>query len=294
MNSCKVCGSGSGRVHMVREMMYGTQDEFPYFECADCGCISLARIPENLDQYYQNSYYSFQQQSCSRVHVAAYRLSLSRFSFLTNLFPFAVFKMLHRIHLQPAMKLLDVGCGAGAMVAGLRKLGYSAEGIDPFVSSDIADEDGVRVRKGVLGEVRDKFDVILFLHSLEHMPVESLALARDRLNSDGLCVVRIPVVNWAWKRYGPNWVQLDAPRHLFVHSIRSFTILAERSGFKVQKMLFDSTDLQFWGSDGYARDIPLRSARPRLLKRSLLRLRAVAFNFRNLGDQAQFYLRRAD
>jgi len=271
--------------------MNGTRDEFPYFECTDCGCLSLVEIPENLGKYYQNSYYSFQQQSCSRVRLAAYYLSLSRLSFLTNLFPFAVFKMLHRIHLQPAMKLLDVGCGSGTMVAGLRKLGYSAEGIDPFVSSDIADEDGVRVRKGVLGEVKDKFDVILFLHSLEHMPVESLALARDRLNSDGLCVVRIPVVNWAWKRYGADWVQLDAPRHLFVHTVRSFTILAEKSGLKVQRVLFDSTDLQFWGSDGYARDIPLRASRPQMLRRSLLRLRAMVFNLRNLGDQAQFYLR---
>ena len=58
--------------------MNGTRDEFPYFECTDCGCVSLVEIPENLGEYYKNGYYSLQKQSCSRIRLAAYQFSLSR------------------------------------------------------------------------------------------------------------------------------------------------------------------------------------------------------------------------
>jgi len=37
----------------------------------------------------------------------------------------------------------------------------------------------------------------------------------------GWCVIRIPTVSsFAWEHYREQWVQLDAPRHFFLHKVR--------------------------------------------------------------------------
>src|SRR5260370_21502220 len=153
------------------------------------------------------------------------------------------------VGLSKTMALLDVGCGSGHLLASLRELGYNARGVDAFVADNVEDRFGVRVERKTLSDVRDVYDVMLFRHSLEHMPVDTLKAARYRVKGNGVCVVCIPVLGWAWRHYGVRWVQLDAPRHLFLHSQTSFAILAERSGFRIEKVIFDSSEFQFWGSE---------------------------------------------
>lgn len=289
---CPICEGEKGRVHVVREMMFATHEAFPYFECENCGCLSLQRMPQDLGSYYRENYYSYTEDPDSFVRRFCYRLCLSPLGALVKWLPFPSIAMMPRLHLNPRIKLLDVGCGAGSFISVLRRLGYQAQGIDPFVSSDIRDQYGLRVWKRAMDEVDEQFDVLLFMHSLEHMPLGALASARRIMTSAGLCVVRIPIVNWAWRHFGTNWVQLDAPRHLFLHSAQSFRLLAEKSGFRVEKVVYDSVDLQFWGSEAHARGISFRSVRrPHPLKRMQMRMRAMVLNHNGLGDQAQFYLR---
>src|SRR5665213_592543 len=176
--SCPICQAEDGRVHTVREMMFATKHEFPYFECANCGCISLQRIPRDLGFYYEGGYYSFVEDPDSLISRSFYRFCLSPLGSLVKWFPIPMIALLARLHLTREMRVLDVGSGAGSLISILRKLGYQAQGIDPFVPSDIEDEFGVRVRKVTLQEVREQFNVILFLHSLEHMSPDALELAR--------------------------------------------------------------------------------------------------------------------
>jgi len=71
-------------------------------------------------------------------------------------------------------------------------------------------------------------------------------------------MIRLPVVNGeVWRSYRSDWVQLDAPRHYYLHSERSFKLLAEQAGLQVASITYDSTAFQFWGSEMYRRDIPL-------------------------------------
>ena len=39
-------------------MMFGTRDEFQYFECGECGCLQLMDPPADLGRYYPAHYYS--------------------------------------------------------------------------------------------------------------------------------------------------------------------------------------------------------------------------------------------
>ena len=275
-------------------MMFGTREEFKYFECSECGCLSLQDVPEDLSGYYPADYYSLNAKASTWPRKLRNRLYLSPVSFLVNWHSRSDFDAIRRAGLTKSKALLDVGCGAGQLVADLRELGYRAEGVDPFIGNDICDDAGIRVHCTTLDRIDGQWDAILFRHSLEHMPsqVDVLRAARLRLRVGGVCIVCIPVVGCAWKHYGTNWMQLDAPRHLVIHTVKSFSLIAARAGFTIDDVVFDSDELQFWASELYRRDqVPTASDRPGILRLTWMRRRARELNRLHVGDKAQFYLR---
>ncbi|NMF96724.2 class I SAM-dependent methyltransferase [Aromatoleum toluolicum] len=202
--------------------------------------------------------------------------------------------------------ILDVGCGLGDRLLTLRREGFTnLVGIDPFIGNDIHYQNGVRVLKLSVHEMDGAFDFITLHHSFEHMPDPLPTLqSLFRLVKPGHAVlIRIPVCGTnAWRTYGHNWVQLDAPRHLFLHSIMSMQVLAKQAGFRLGDIVFDSEPLQFWGSEQYVRDIPLLDPRSyevnpesSIFTREQIqqyRQRAAQLNLAGDGDQACFYLVR--
>jgi hypothetical protein len=108
--------------------------------------------------------------------------------------------------------------------------------------------------------------------------------------------------SYAWKHYGVNWVQLDAPRHLFLYSIESMKRLAEKADLVLDEIIYNSSDFQFWGSEQYLRDIPLLSDRSYGVNPSQsifsdnqineFKQKAKKLNLLNQGDQAAFYLKK--
>lgn len=149
------------------------------------------------------------------------------------------------------------------MLRRLHCLGFTElTGVDPFVVAPTA-ENGMRILKQDLLELDDeKFDVIILSHSLEHMdnPIETLTAARNLLRDNGKIVVQIPIVSFAWKRFGTKWVQLDAPRHTSVFTYCGMTRATSSSGLRILKFRYDSTAFQFWGSKAYLRGEYLSSS----------------------------------
>jgi hypothetical protein len=60
---------------------------------------------------------------------------------------------------------------------------------------------------------------------------------------------------YIWKLYGTNWVRLKAPRHLTIHTIKSFELLLGRTDLNEARIMFDSGINQFVGSEEYVRGI---------------------------------------
>lgn len=53
--TCRICGEhANNNIYKVKEMMYGTKEEFNYFVCEKCKCMQIEEVPENLEQYYHN------------------------------------------------------------------------------------------------------------------------------------------------------------------------------------------------------------------------------------------------
>lgn len=309
---CRVCGNSAGnKAYEIREMMFGKNESFDYFLCSDCGCLQIAERPQDMTLYYSGIYYSHQAPHGIRGYLESAR---DRFSLtgrgligrvLSTLFPNQAMHSLRSLGLTPATRILDVGCGAGGLLHGLRACGMrNLVGLDPYGEPSTAS--GVKILKQSIIDSDGVFDLVMFHHSFEHLwdPEEALAAAFRLLDKHGLCLVRIPVVpSYAWEHYGVNWVQIDAPRHFYIHSPESIRRLAESSGFELTRITYDSTAFQFWGSEQYVKGISLLEdhsffVHPVKAPFSIRQIvgyarQARALNGEGRGDQAAFYLTKA-
>lgn len=316
--TCRICGNTDKNVpYLVREMMYGSGETFDYFHCAQCGCLQIREIPADVSKYYPGNYYSYQQTPKLRDNALKSFLKRLRAKaalsgagnpaaaiFLKLYPPPEYFGWLRETGVGLEDAILDIGCGIGHLLIRLRKDGFrNLTGLDPFLSESKIYENGVRLYNTPLDELRGAFDSIMAHHSLEHMP-DQLAVLKTmhRLLRPGkYLLVRIPVASgYAWQRYRENWVNLDAPRHFYLHTPASMEKVAAAAGFELRKTAYDSTAFQFWGSEQYENNIPLRSAtsyaeNPGKSMFSAGRIQEFARRARDLneegaGDEACFYL----
>jgi SAM-dependent methyltransferase len=317
VRTCRICGNAeANRLHIAREMMFGTRQAFEYLECGRCGCVQIGDVPAELGQFYPSDYYSFVPSDGAgpRRYLRRARTlqTLGQGSLLGRVLvalfgEAASVESLKAVGLARDTSILDVGCGQGALIRELYDCGFrDLTGVDPWVDREIVHGPGCRVLKQALEETRGRFDLVMMHHSFEHMtePRAVLAAVVRLLAPEGTVLIRVPLAgSFAWREYGVDWVQLDPPRHLYLHTERSFVRLAREAGLALQRTVFDSTAFQFWGSEQYRAGIPLRDARSHAVdpSRSIFSPAALArfarearrLNAAGEGDQACFYLRRS-
>jgi len=278
--------------------------------------LQIVESPDRINEFYDSRYYSFNRpKSCFDNPIKAFskRLRLKYYFSNKTLFSFIFLKVysppmyfvwLKEAGVNPNSRILDVGCGSGDLLVRMRKDGFrDLTGFDPYIEKDILYENGVIIYKKDISEINNKYDFIMLHHSYEHMwgPVKVLEDLSRILNSNRYLLIRIPVIDsYAWKKYRENWVSLDAPRHLFLHTEKSMHLIAEKTGLEIKKIVYDSDEFQFWGSEQYLKGIALREKRSLAegFKNSIFskneikefKKKACELNRIGQGDQASFYL----
>jgi 2-polyprenyl-3-methyl-5-hydroxy-6-metoxy-1,4-benzoquinol methylase len=319
---CKICNNTRNHRHFsVKEMMLGLRDEHAYFECTACGCLQIATIPDNIADYYPENYYSYHAKPPAKGLKKFLLRSRNKYAVTERSWlgkkvygfsPEYKLTTLRRLVLKKNARILDVGCGAGDLLQSLYSIGFkNSMGIDPYNDDDIHYPSGLSIKKLAINDLltndheQEGWDLIMFHHSFEHIADQhgTLKAVKDLLKPNGVCLLRIPTISsYAWEHYEKDWVQLDAPRHFFLHSVNSMKMLAAWYGFVLEHIEYDSNAFQFWGSEQYKQDIPLRDSRsyaenPKqspFSKRKVKRFarRARALNAEQQGDQAAFYFRK--
>lgn len=339
MFTCGICKeSGEHRVYLAREMMFGFKDEFEYFECEGCGCVQISKVPDDLSHYYPNNYYSF--NTVVKKKYLEPRLSwlkrvrkhhLTREGLIRKYYlnkehrigrrledwlqygrpiRFPAWLTDHQLNLKLTYRsrILDIGCGNGDWLHQLYAVGFSnLQGVDAFIPASVTYPNGVSIKKGTISEIDGQFDFVMMHHSLEHMPAqfETLQEVRKILKYNRFLLIRIPIASsYAWRHYRTNWFALDPPRHLFLHTIESFRILAQRTGFHVSEVVYDGLEQQFWASEQYIRNIPFMDERSLMVnsssslfseaERAYFAEMTIRLNQAKDGDCACFYLTKVD
>ncbi|GAA4403881.1 class I SAM-dependent methyltransferase [Nibrella viscosa] len=295
--------------------MLGLREAFTYFQCRRCQCLQIETIPDDLARFYPAEYNGF---DAPRSHIfqgvkGAFRKSRYQAAlfpnglvsgFMNGLFPAEQYQHLGKLGLTHSTRIIDIGCGRGSYLYPLYELGMkNVQGADPFIPATITYPNGYRVQKSFIYEIKGEWDIIMYNHSFEHVPDprENLEAVYRLLAPNGTCIIRIPTVSsYAWEHYRTNWFQLDAPRHLFLHSVESMRLLAEQTDLRLTGVEYDSDHAQFIHSEKYKHNIAMYEDASSLygsgLNRKLRKLsyakQAKKLNQTRQGDQAIFYLRK--
>lgn len=274
---CNICGNTqNNKPYILKEMMFGYKDEFKYFECANCACFQIDEIPDNMDKYYPDDYYSFNQgvqeplklsyfKQLQYDHLSGYKQSVlgAMASFKYNPKIYHWFKNMGVEN--KSVKILDIGCGNGKLIKQLHQVGFTnLTGVDPYVEKDITYNQNLKILKRTIFEINDQFDIIMMHHSLEHMDRQIDVINRidQLLRPKGKLLIRIPIMSKTlFQKYGINLVSLDPPRHFFIHSIKSIKMLLMNAGFAIKKIVYDTELFDIISSEQYLRDISLHNSR---------------------------------
>jgi SAM-dependent methyltransferase len=310
--ACPICANTAGNALLaqVPERQFGLGESFDYLHCAGCGALSLLGAPGDMARFYPASYYSLApvdlagsgrvKQTLKRLRTA---VALRQHGLARQIAPLWL-QQLSGLGLTLDSAVLDVGCGNGARLAVMRAAGCSnLQGVDPYLDQPV-DMPGLRLERSELSQVRGAYQLIMLHHSFEHLaePGAVLRQVRGLLTADGVLLIRTPLADSvAFQRYGRDWAQLDAPRHVHIHTRASIALLGQQAGLELARVECDSTAFQFWGSEQARRGIQLESPRSWLRqpdaspfsREQIAQWEAEArqLNAQGQGDQAALYLR---
>lgn len=288
--SCEVCGSNVLSDLFPMEMMHGDDGPFEYVFCHFCEATYQPNRLDDYGRYYPASYYSFQfrepESLSERIRQMKRRLRnkyhyfakgfIGRF--LASARPRPINHLGNHIRLRQDMAILEVGCGTGELLHEIADLGVrKVIGIDPFVPGNIAFRNGAKVYKSGIQDLADhvddeKFDLIMFNHSLEHSPTpfEDVKNASRYLKKEGEILIRTPVSGSEISNtYGKYWWGLDAPRHIYLFSTKSIPLLAKKCDMSIKRTHFEGTIDDFLASEQHKMGIPLLAENSYVVSKSL-------------------------
>jgi SAM-dependent methyltransferase len=215
--SCNLCNSPlKTRFDHIRDHV--TNESFAIMTCTKCGLGHTTPMPADLSKYYYN-YYGNRHGITSKM---CRRRSLGFIERMKN-------------KSTGGNRLLDVGCGDGSFLLAARDAGWKVVGTEIY--PEPARFFGLDVRPS-LHHIDDdeRFDCITMWHSLEHMKniKETLRLIEGILVPGGHLIIAVPDNKSVQaKIFGPRWLHLDVPRHLYHFDPISLHFGLKNAGFRV-------------------------------------------------------------
>lgn len=261
---CHVCGEAGRELYSeLKDKLFDAPGIWRLVQCQNtrCGLVWLNPMPltEDLGAAYV-TYYTHVKDSFPPdwPRKNSYRAFLQRqfsYSFGVESFLWSGFARLlpHRtaeiafnvmyLPRHPGGRLLEVGCGGGAMLELMARLGWDAEGVDfDEKAVDVARSRGLRVRAGSLeqqGYPDNHFDAVTTSHLIEHVPDPRALLLEVRriLKPGGKLVIVTPNVrSWGHALFGRRWRGLEPPRHLHIFNRYALGALARECDLQIDQL----------------------------------------------------------
>ncbi len=143
-------------------------------------------------------------------------------------------------------QVLEIGCATGDFLLELKKrtdaeLELTGIEIAEKAARFAREENNLRVFQGELltVELSTPQDLIVMWHTLEHVHRinETLEKLRHLLKPNSMLMVAMPNLDsYDAKHYGKYWVPLEAPRHLYHFTPKTFAALLQKHGLAIVDM----------------------------------------------------------
>lgn len=250
--------------------MYELHVRYDYFVCPACASVFQNPMPDmkTIASFYPETYMVFDQETRTR-HVSPLRAALLRrlrgYDHLRPALPYSLLAGILAPFQQPSTpawkgggRMLDVGCGNGRFMTGMRTLGWQVQGVE-------LSEKGVNacrmsdlpVHHGDLGSAGfadGSFDLITARHVIEHVPEPHPFMAElvRVLRPGGRLVIETPnsaALGRQW--FNTNWYANDVPRHLFLFSPANLERLGSSYGLRQSGLIMETTPKIFLNSLDY-------------------------------------------
>ncbi len=235
-SECVCCGKESDFQEYIRyqnETIFSHHEGIIIGKCATCG--TMKTFPP------KNSAAFDPQES----HTAVYEKDIRKFEKIFR----PIIDKIKRY--KPVGRILDVGCATGILLSMLKKEGYETAGIEP-------NREEYRRAKKRLGSAvvnttidkyikkqREKFDVVIYNHVLEHIDDinRELKLARKILQPGGIIVIGLPntdnIIFSLRKKY---WEFLMPDQHIWHFGKKQIRQLLQKNGFKIIDSSYSDDD----------------------------------------------------
>lgn len=250
LRECTICKSKKIAPKYMHAKDYHTYipGEYEIWECQKCGIYFLNPMmnQEELRKCYKQDYYSYYDYTKERENI----------NILKKLWRILIKVNTYTPELPPHAKILDIGCGSGEWLYGMKKKGYKVKGCE--ISKEAAEigreTAGIDIYSGQLtdGVFKDEeFDFIRSNHSFEHInnPNETLDEIYRILKKGGQLFIGVPNTGGLWSSiYKEYWYYLGAPIHVYNYSDRNLSFLLKRHGFKIKKIRYNGNYFGLAGS----------------------------------------------
>jgi len=307
--SCYLCGSPGDQLYQSRmDSLFGAPGHWDFRKCSNPKCqliwMDPVPSPSDVSKLYSN-YYTHRDNQARHISKLREAFRFVRdcylagrygyvdlvdwwcrpIGYLLYLVPFRrsiVDFDIMCLHACPGGRLLEIGCGSGACLARMRRLGWEVQGVEPdtFAASIGRDTYGLDLYAGTLqqaGFPAESFDVITMNHVIEHVhdPLALLAECRRILRPGGRLVLTTPNTDsWGHKVFGRHWRGLEPPRHFMIFSLQNLEQCTKRSHFDTLAL----RSISRWGRDIFMASKEIEAeARPPFVKKAWARFQSYIF-----------------
>lgn len=217
IRNCPAC-------NLSRGTSIGTKRDFELLRCQACGTLYVSLLPTNESRMHYESGGYYNDENLVVPEFVTTRLD----EIVASFAPY-----------RSTNRLLDIGCGAGALLLAAKKAKWDAEGVElslPTVQH--LRNQGLKVFPGELVKAAfptAHFDVVTAAELIEHVPDPAALVAEVAriLRPGGIFWATTPHSNGASARVLKlNWSIISPPEHLHLFSTRGLARLLSEHGFR--------------------------------------------------------------
>lgn len=224
---CMVCGSNKLSVmYPVQDTNENVPGKWEIVSCDECGTGVLCPFPgdSEITSYYRQVFYNEEgKRFRGWMETLRHMLASLRGATLNKLMP-------------AKGRLLDFGSGAGHFAAAQSRAGWDVHSVDPY-SIASRNAEACRIIDGAFELLYPDahFDAVSLWYVIEHLrdPRAAIAELTRVLKPGGIMLLaQQDFASYQARVFGPNWLYLDPPRHIWQFTADSLTRLAAQFGLR--------------------------------------------------------------